>query len=29
MKVNVLVEFNREKYDLNYKSHIYKIKTLI
>ena len=28
MKVNALVEFNREKYDLNYKSHIYKIKTL-
>ena len=28
MKVNLLVEFNREKYDLNYKSHIYKIKTM-
>ena len=28
MKVNALVELNRGKYDLNYKSHIYKIKTL-
>ena len=28
MKVNLLVEFNREKYTLlNYKYHIYKIKT--
>ena len=27
MKVNLLVEFNRKKYYLNYKSHIYKIKT--
>ena len=27
MKVNLLVEFNREKYNLNYKSHIYRIKT--
>ena len=27
MKVN-LVEFNREKYNFNYKSHIYKIKTI-
>ena len=29
MKVNILVEFNREQYTLlNYKSHIYKIKTM-
>ena len=28
MKVNPLVEFTREKYSLNYKSHIYKIKTI-
>ena len=28
MEVDVLVEFNREKYNLNYKSHIYKIKTV-
>ena len=28
MKVNLPVEFNREKYDLDYKSHIYKIKTM-
>ena len=28
MKVNLLVEFNRKKYNLNYKSHIYKIKTM-
>ena len=27
MKVNLLVEFNRGKYNLNYKSHIYKIKS--
>ena len=27
-KVNLLVEFNREKYNLNYKSHIYKIETM-
>ena len=26
MKVYLLVEFNSEKYNLNYKSHIYKIK---
>ena len=29
MKVHLLVEFNREKCNLNYKSHIYKIKTMI
>ena len=28
MKVNLPVESNREKYNLNYKSHIYKIKTM-
>ena len=28
MKVNLLAEFNREKYNLNYKSHIYKIETM-
>ena len=28
MKVRFPVEFNREKYDLNYKSDIYKIKTM-
>ena len=28
MKVNLLVVFNREKYNLNHKSHIYKIKTI-
>ena len=28
MKVNLLEEFNREKCNLNYKSHIYKIKTM-
>ena len=27
MKVNLPVEFNREKYDLNYKCHIDKIET--
>ena len=27
MKVNLLVEFNREKHNLNYKSNIYKNKT--
>ena len=27
MKVNLLVEFNKEKYNRNYKSHVYKIKT--
>ena len=27
MKVNLPVEFNREKYNLKYKSHICKIKT--
>ena len=27
MKVNLLVKFNREKYNLNYKSHIYKSKS--
>ena len=27
MKVNLLVEFNREKHNLNYKSNIYKSKT--
>ena len=26
MKVNLLAEINTEKYSLNYKSHIYKIK---
>ena len=29
VKVYIPVEFNREKYNLNYKSHIYKIKTMI
>ena len=28
MKVNLLEEFNREKYNLNYKSHIKESKTL-
>ena len=28
MKVNIPVESNREKYNLNYKSHIYKTMTL-
>ena len=28
MKVNFLVAFNKEKYNLNYKSHIYKNKTM-
>ena len=28
MKVNLLIEFNKEKYNLNYKSHIYKMKTI-
>ena len=28
MKINLLVEFSREKYNPNYKSHIYKIKTV-
>ena len=28
MKVNLLVEFNRKKYNLNYKSHIYKMKAM-
>ena len=28
MKINLLVEFNREKYNLNCKSHIYKSKTM-
>ena len=28
MNVNLLVEFNSESYDLNYKSHIYKNKTM-
>ena len=28
MKVNLLVEFNRGKYNLNYKSHIYKNETM-
>ena len=28
MKVDLPVEFNREKYNLSYKSHIYKIKTI-
>ena len=27
MKVNLPVEFNKEKYNRNYKSHVYKIKT--
>ena len=26
MKVNLLAEINTEKYNLNYKSHIYEIK---
>ena len=29
MKVNLLVEFNWEKYNLNYKPHIYKSETMI
>ena len=29
MKINLLVEFNRAKYNLNYKSHIYKSKIMI
>ena len=28
MKVDLLVEFNREKYNLNYKPHIYKSETM-
>ena len=28
-KVNLLVDFNKEKHSLNYKPHIYKIKTVI
>ena len=28
MKVNIPVAFNSEKYNLNYKYHIYKIKTM-
>ena len=28
MKVNLLVEFNRGEYNLNYKSHIYKIENM-
>ena len=28
MTVNLPVEFNREKYNRNYKSHIYKIKPM-
>ena len=28
MKVNLLTEFNSEKYNLNYKSHFYKSKTI-
>ena len=28
MKVDLLVEFNREKCNFNYKSPIYKIKTI-
>ena len=28
MTVNLAVEFNREKYNRNYKSHIYKIKPM-
>ena len=28
MKVNLHTEFNRAKYDLNHKSHIYEIKTM-
>ena len=27
MKVDLEVKFTREKYNLNYKSHIYKSKT--
>ena len=27
-KVHLLIELKREKYNLNYKSHIYKIKTM-
>ena len=29
MKVDLPVEFNSKKYSLNYKSHIYKIKTML
>ena len=28
MKVNLLVEFNKENYNLNKKCHIYKIETM-
>ena len=28
MKVNLLVEFNGEKFNLNYKPHIYKSETM-
>ena len=28
MEVNIPVLCNREKYNLNYKSHVYKIKTM-
>ena len=28
MYIKLLVEFTREKYNLNYKSHVYKIKTM-
>ena len=28
MNVNLPVEYNAEKYDLNYKSHIYNTKTM-
>ena len=28
MKVNLLVEFNREKFKLNYKPHIYKSEAM-
>ena len=28
MTVNLLIEFNRKIYNLHYKSHTYKIKTM-
>ena len=28
MKINLLVKFNRKQYNLNHKSHTYKIKTM-
>ena len=28
MKVNLLVQYNRKKYNLNYKPHIYESETM-